>query len=63
VYALTQVAYEDLSELPLEVLLRSFQGLKEQIDAKEDFLTQRSKRRMGLGGDLLHNGRHSDYGD
>jgi hypothetical protein len=54
VYALTQVAYEDLPELPLDILERSFNGLKEQIDAKEDFLSQRTKRRLGLGEPVLH---------
>ncbi len=48
-YALTQVAYEDLPELPLEMLERSFAGLKEQIDAKEEFFTKRAAKRMGFG--------------
>lgn len=41
VYALTQMAYDDMVELPLDMLMRSFQGLKEQIEARDDFLTQR----------------------
>ncbi|GEM_PF-235804 len=48
-YALTQVAYEDLPELPLEMLEKSYQGLKEQIDAKEEFFTKRAAKRMGFG--------------
>ena len=41
VHALTQVAYGDLPNLPYAVLERSFMGLKEQIEARDDFLTQR----------------------
>ncbi|MFN8371692.1 MAG: ATP-binding protein [Anaerolineae bacterium] len=43
VYALTQVAYTDLQNLPLDLLQRSFDGLKEQMRAKEEFLTQRNQ--------------------
>lgn len=43
VYALTQMAYDDLEALPLEVLERSVSGLKAQIDARDDFLKQRSQ--------------------
>lgn len=42
VYALTQVAYDDLTELSLDLLERSYQGLKEQIEARDNFLTQRA---------------------
>lgn len=42
VYALTHVAYEDLTDLPLELLEMSFQKLKDQIDAKDDFLARKS---------------------
>ncbi|MFN8560471.1 MAG: hypothetical protein U0703_02285 [Anaerolineae bacterium] len=42
IYALTQVAYEDLTTLPLDVLERSYNSLKEQIDVRDDFLTRRS---------------------
>lgn len=42
VYALTQVAYDDLSELSYSLLARSFDGLKDQLDARDDFLKQRS---------------------
>ncbi len=38
VYALTLVAYDDLSELSLELLNTSFQRLKNQIDVRDDFL-------------------------
>lgn len=42
VYALTQCAYDDLDVLSLEMLERSFYGLKEQLDARDDFLKQRA---------------------
>jgi hypothetical protein len=42
VHALTQVAYEDMTELAWEILEQSFEGLKEQIDARDDFLTRRA---------------------
>ncbi len=42
VYALTQVAYDDLDHLPYDVLQRSFNGLKAQLDARDDFLKQRN---------------------
>lgn len=48
VYALTQVAYDDLQTLPLEVLERSFTTLKDQIEARDDFLTQKARRKAGL---------------
>jgi hypothetical protein len=41
IFALTQVAYEDLTSLPLAVLERSYNSLKEQIDVRDDFLTKR----------------------
>ena len=41
VYALTQCAYDDLTELSLDMLERSFHGLKEQLDARDDFLKTR----------------------
>jgi SpoVK/Ycf46/Vps4 family AAA+-type ATPase len=43
VHALTQVAYDDLSELSLELLEQSFTGLKEQLDARDDFLIRRAE--------------------
>jgi hypothetical protein len=42
VYALTQLAYDDLTELPYDLLERSFANLKDQIDARDDFLTNRA---------------------
>jgi SpoVK/Ycf46/Vps4 family AAA+-type ATPase len=42
IYALTQLAYEDLDDLSMDLLERSFKGLKDQIDARDDFLTQRT---------------------
>ncbi len=47
VYALTQVAYEDLDTLSLALLESSFNSLKEQIDARDDFLQQRGN--IGFG--------------
>ncbi len=41
IFALTQVAYEDLDTLPLAVLEKSYNSLKEQIDVRDDFLTRR----------------------
>lgn len=41
VYALTQMAYDDLQELPLSVLRHSYNNLKAQIEARDDFLKQR----------------------
>lgn len=43
IYALTQVAYDDLPSLPAEVLERSFQRLREQIEARDDFLKNRGE--------------------
>jgi hypothetical protein len=54
IYALTQVAYDDLDVLPLETLEKSFKGLKSQIDAREDFLS----RRREFGFSRLGNGNH-----
>ncbi len=48
VYALTQVAYEDSTELPLKLLAESFKRLKDQIDVRDDFLTKRGSGRLGL---------------
>lgn len=42
IYALTQMAYDDLTELPFEMLDKSFRGLKEQIEARDDFLNKRA---------------------
>jgi ATP-dependent 26S proteasome regulatory subunit len=41
VYALTLVAYDDLSELSSDLLLTSYKRLKEQIDARDNFLQHR----------------------
>ncbi len=41
IHALTHVAYDDLDELSVELLDKSFQRLKDQIDAKDDFLINR----------------------
>ncbi len=42
VYALTQVAYDDMPELSYAVLEQSYQNLKEQLEARDDFLKQRN---------------------
>jgi len=42
IFALTQVAYDDLGALSLALLEKSYNSLKEQIDARDDFLTHRS---------------------
>jgi ATPase family associated with various cellular activities (AAA) len=39
--ALMQCAGEEMTDLPLELLERSFNSLKDQIDARDDFLTKR----------------------
>ncbi|GAB4511742.1 MAG: hypothetical protein OHK0046_10260 [Anaerolineae bacterium] len=54
VYALTQVAYEDLDSLSFDLLESSFKGLKAQIDAKDDFLTQRNRKSLGYHNGSLH---------
>ncbi len=41
VYALTLVAYDDLPELTVDLLLTSYRRLKEQIDARDNFLKHR----------------------
>ncbi len=41
VHALTQCAYDDLNELSFDLLERSFNGLKTQLEARDDFLKQR----------------------
>jgi hypothetical protein len=41
VYALTQMAYDDLQDLPLDMLCHSYSNLKAQIAARDDFLKQR----------------------
>jgi hypothetical protein len=46
-YALTQMAYNDQTDLPLGLLQRSFNRLLDQITAKDDFLT--AHRRNGYG--------------
>jgi SpoVK/Ycf46/Vps4 family AAA+-type ATPase len=45
IHALTQVAYTDAAVLEYAVLEQSYRSLKEQIDARDDFLTER----MGIG--------------
>ncbi|MBZ0287997.1 MAG: AAA family ATPase, partial [Anaerolineae bacterium] len=49
VYALTQVACADLSDLPLDVLESSYSGLKAQIEAKEEFMARGFKKQPTIG--------------
>ncbi|GAB4332451.1 MAG: hypothetical protein Kow00117_16960 [Phototrophicales bacterium] len=44
VYALTHVAYENLDYLPLDLLLRSFERLKEQVNTHDAFVLQQQKK-------------------
>ena len=44
VYALTQVAFDDLTELPLALLEESFNGLKDQIDARDSFFNRQAEQ-------------------
>ncbi|MBI1280981.1 MAG: AAA family ATPase [Anaerolineaceae bacterium] len=55
VHALTQCAYDDLNELSYDLLQRSFNGLKAQLDARDDFLKQRSSNGMQFGAPVLVN--------
>jgi hypothetical protein len=48
VSALTQIAYHDIDELSLETLRNSFRSLKDQIEARDDFLTRRMES-LGFG--------------
>lgn len=48
VCALTQVAYDDLTELSYELLERSFVGLKDQLEARDEFLNKRNGARADL---------------
>jgi len=45
IHALTQVAYANAEALEYSVLEDSYKSLKEQLDARDDFLTQR----IGIG--------------
>jgi hypothetical protein len=48
IYAMTQFAYLDEPDLPLELLMRSFNALKAQIDSRDD-LNKHRKVGRGLG--------------
>ena len=50
IFALTQVAYEDIDTLPLALLEKSYNSLKEQIDVRDDFLTKRGSAGFGFFG-------------
>jgi hypothetical protein len=49
IHALTQVAYDDLPTLPLSMLMQSFETLKAQIEARDDFLKERGVLGFGAG--------------
>lgn len=42
IYALTQVAYDDLTELPLEMLEGAYTRLRAQLDQRDEFLIKQS---------------------
>lgn len=44
VYALTHVAYENMDTLPLDLLHRSFERLKDQIDARDEFVMKQEQK-------------------
>ncbi len=48
VYALTQVAFQDMDALPFDLLENSFLSLRDQIEARDDFLHQRAS--VGFSG-------------
>ncbi len=58
VHALTQVAYEDGDTLSLEMLRRSYLGLKEQLAARDDFLKTRPPLALQPNGGNGSNGVH-----
>lgn len=49
IYALTQVAQDDLEELSLELLENSFKSLRDQIQMRDNFLVRRGGR-LGYSG-------------
>lgn len=49
VYALTLVAYDDLHDVSLEMLERSYNRLKEQIDARDNFLDKYRRNGKSVG--------------
>jgi hypothetical protein len=60
VNALTQVAFDDLPGLPLELLMDSFHRLQDQIDARDDFLMQRREFGFERAATNGANGSHKD---
>ncbi len=59
IYALTQVAYADGTELPLELLEESFRSLKDQIEARDDFLKKRNGMGFGQAVPTTNGGGHN----
>ncbi len=55
VYALTLVAYDNLDALTVEMLETSYQRLKEQIDARDDFLEKYRRNGKNVGFSLNNN--------
>lgn len=56
-HALTIAAYQKMDGLPLPVLQESLDSLIRQIEAKDDFLTNRKRGSMGLTQTIERNGR------
>ncbi len=48
IYAMTQMAFAGLDELPLDFLEQSFNRLLDQITAKDDFLTKQHRNGFGF---------------
>jgi hypothetical protein len=48
IYALTHVAYDDLNELTFDMLERSYERLRDQIDARDDFLTRSASKKQSF---------------
>lgn len=58
IYALTQMAYDDLTDLTYPMLEASFKGLKEQIEARDTFLSKRNSSGMALVPAPAHSNGH-----
>jgi len=59
IHALTQVAYEDLTDVSLALLEESYRSLKAQIDARDDFLKHQNGAGFGFAATKVSgNGKH-----
>lgn len=56
-HALTMAAYQQMDGLPLDVLQGSLDSLVKQIEAKDDFLTNRKRGSMDFAQSIERNGR------